>query len=259
MQKEFNDDIMIIDTHCHIYNSEMENADEIIKEAAKKDIHIILNGTDPSSNEEVLELSGKYENVYAALGYFYSFADEVTDEDISLLDNQLNNDKVIAVGEIGLDYYHTKDNADKQKELFKKMLTLAQKHSLPVIVHSRKSIQDTYDILKEYGVVGSLHCYQGSAEMAKEFTIKLGFYIVIGGPITHNNNKKIRKMLKRIDINHMLVETDSPYLSPEEKRGEKNTSLNIKYIIRKIAEELDMEEIDVIKITTVNAKRLFKI
>jgi len=236
----------------------MENADEIINEAGKNDIHIILNGTDPISNREILELSSKYENVYAALGYFYSFADEITEEDILLLDNQLNNNKVIAVGEIGLDYYHTKDNKDKQKELFEKMLSLAQKHDLPVIVHSRKSMQDTFDILKKYDVAGSMHCYQGSAEMAQEF-IKLGFYIGVGGPITHNNNKKIRKMVKKIDIDHILVETDSPYLTPEEKRGEKNTSLNLKYIIRKIAEELDMEENKVMEITTENARKLFKI
>lgn len=250
--------LMIIDTHCHIYNSEMENADEIIKEAAKNDIHIILNGTDPLSNKEVLELSGKYENVYAALGYFYSFADEITDEDIFLLDEQLGNDNVVAVGEIGLDYFHTKENKDKQKALFENMINLAEKHSLPVIVHSRKSIQDTFDILKKHNVVGSMHCYQGSAEMAQEF-IKLGFYIGIGGPITHNNNKKIRKVVKKIDVTHMLVETDSPYLSPEEKRGEKNTSLNLKYIIRKLADELDLKEDEVIGITTENAKKLFKL
>ena len=249
---------MIIDTHCHIYNSEMENAEEIIREAAKEDIFIILNGTDSLSNKEVLELSSKYDNVYAALGYFYSFADEITDDDISLLDDQLTGDKVIAVGEIGLDYYHTRDNKDKQIELFEKMLDLAEKHSLPAIVHSRKSMQDTFDILKKHDVVGSLHCYQGSAEMAKEF-VRLGFYIGIGGPVTHSNNKKVRKVLREIDINHMLVETDSPYLAPQEKRGEINTPLNLKYIIGKIAEELDMADDEVTEITTQNAKNLFKI
>ena len=249
---------MIIDTHCHIYGSEMENAEEIIGQAAKNDIHMILNGTDPLSNREVLELSAKHENVYAALGYFYSFADEITDEDILLLDKQLENDKVVAVGEIGLDYYHTKDNKDKQMELFEKMLDLAQKHGLPVIVHSRKSMQDTFDTLKRHDVAGSMHCYQGSAEMAKEF-INLGFFIGIGGPVTHKNNKKTRNMAKQIGIGHMLVETDSPYLAPEEERGEKNTSLNLKYVIRKIAEELDMEEDEVIEITTQNARGLFGI
>ena len=249
---------MIIDTHCHIYNSEMENADEIIREAAKKDICIILNGTDPSSNIEVLKLANKYKNAYAALGYLYSFADEVTDEDILLLDGQLSNENVVAVGEIGLDYYHTRDNKDKQIELFEKMLNLAEKHDLPVIVHSRKSMQDTYDILKKHEVVGSMHCYQGSAEMAREF-IKLGFYIGIAGPVTHTNNKKIRKTVKNIDIGNMLVETDSPYLAPEEKRGEKNTSLNLKYIIGKIADMLDMDEEGVMEITTENARKLFEI
>ena len=249
---------MIVDTHCHIYDSEMEDAEEIIKEAAKKDIHIILNGTNPLSNNEVLDLVSKYDNVYAALGYMHFFADEFSDEDLSLLDRQLGSDKVVAVGEIGIDYYHTKENKDKQRELFEKMLDLAEKHGLPVIVHSRKAIQDTFDILKKHDVVGSMHCYNGSVEMAKEF-IKLGFYIGIDGPITHINNKKIRKMVKEIDINRILVETDSPYLTPEEKRGEENTSLNLKYIIRKIAEELDMEEDEVMQITTENAKRLFKI
>ena len=249
---------MIIDTHCHIYNSEMENAEEIIIQAAENGIIMILNGTDPKTNKEILELSNKHENVYGALGYFHSFADEITDEDIILLDKQLANDKVVAVGEIGLDYYYTKDNKDKQIDLFEKMLNLAQKHGLPVIVHSRKSMQDTFDILKEYDVVGSMHCYQGSAEMAQEF-IKLGFYIGIGGPITYTNNKKVRKTVKKIDIAHMLVETDSPYLAPQEKRGEENTSLNLKYIIGKIAEELNMTEDEVMKVTTDNAKELFRI
>lgn len=249
---------MIIDTHCHIYASEMENAEEIIMEAADNDIHMVLNGTGPSSNREVLELSDKYDNVHAALGYFYTLADEITDEEIELLDMQLGSDNVVAVGEIGLDYYHTKDNMDKQIELFENMLVLAEKHDLPVIVHSRKAMQDTFDILKEHDVVGSMHSYQGSAEMAQQF-IRLGFYIGVGGTITHKNNKKARRMLENTDINHMLLETDSPYLSPKEKMGEMNTPLNIRYVSRKIAEELDMEESDVIEITAENAKALFNI
>ena len=247
---------MIIDTHCHIYASEMENAEEIIRQAAKNDISLIVNGTDPSSNRQILDLSARHDNVYAALGYFHSFADEVSTEDISLLDSQLDNDRVVAVGEIGLDYYHGKDNSDKQKELFEVMLDLAEKHALPVIVHSRKSIQDTFDILKSHDVTGSMHSYQGSGEMAREF-IKLGFYIGVGGPVTHKNNKKIRKMLKEIDISNILVETDSPYLAPEERRGEVNTPLNLTYIIEKISSEFDMPESEVSQITSQNAKRLF--
>lgn len=249
---------MIIDTHCHIYNSEMENAEEIIKKAAERDIHIILNGTDPKSNEEVLELSKRYENVHAAIGYFHTLADEITDKDISLLDKQLEIVDAIAVGEIGLDYYHGKENSDNQKELFEKMLNLAEKHSLPVIVHSRKAMQDTYDILKRHDVEGSMHAYQGSEQMAEQF-IKLGFHIGIGGTVTHENNKKAKRVLKKIGIEHIVLETDSPYMSPEEKRGEMNTPLNLKYIIRQIAEELDMAEEEVIEATTQNAQELFKI
>lgn len=249
---------MIIDTHCHIYASEMENADQIIREAAENDITVILNGTDPLSNEEVLEFSRRHENAYAALGYFHSFADSITDEDISRLDRQLESDKVVAVGEIGLDYYHGKDNKDKQIELFEKMLGLAQKHGLPVIVHSRKSIQDTFDTLKKFDVAGSMHSYQGSAEMANEF-IKMGFYMGVGSPVTHTNNKKVRNMVKSVGIGNILLETDSPYLPPEEKRGEENTSMNLKYITEKIALELDITEDDVIRITTENARKLFGI
>lgn len=249
---------MIIDTHCHIYESEMENAVEIIGKAAKDNIHLILNGTDPSSNKEVLQLSDRFDNVHAALGYYPSFADEVTDDDITLLDEQLFNDNAVAVGEIGLDYYHTKENKDRQKELFEKMLVLAEKHDLPAIVHCRKAMQDTLDILKEHDVAGSMHSYSGSAEMAHQF-INQGFYIGISGTVTHKNNRKVRGMLSQIDISNMLVETDSPYMAPEEKRGELNTSLNLKYIIGKIAEELDMEYNEVSKITTKNARKLFKI
>ena len=196
--------------------------------------------------------------MHAALGYFYTLADEITDEEIELLDRQLGSDNVVAVGEIGLDYYHTKDNRDKQIELFENMLILAEKHDLPVIVHSRKAMQDTFDILKKHDVVGSLHSYQGSAEMAQQF-IRLGFYIGVGGTITHKNNKKARRMLENTDINHLLLETDSPYLSPQEKMGEMNTPLNIRYVVRKLAEELDMEKSEVIEITTENARNLFTI
>jgi len=249
---------MIIDTHCHIYASEMENAEEIINEAAKKDIHMILNGTDPLSNLEVLGLAEKYENVHAALGYLYTFADDVTDDDISLLDEQLENENVIAVGEIGLDYYYTKDNRDRQIKLFEKMLCLAEKHGLPVIVHSRKSMQDTYDILKMHNVRGSMHCYLGSAEMAQQF-IKLGFCIGIAGPITHTNNKKTKKMAKNIDISHILVETDSPYLTPVPHRGQRNESAYIPHIASRLAQikETGIEEIA--EITTGNAEKLFGI
>ena len=183
---------MLIDTHCHIYYSEVENAEEIIKECKKNNIVMILNGIDKKSNLEVLELSKKYDNVYAAIGYDHSVVNEITDEDLKLLENQLKNEKVVAIGEIGLDYYWVKDNKEKQKKLFIKELELAEKYNLPVIIHSRDAVQDVYDILKTRNLRGSIHCYSGSTEMAKEFT-KIGFNIGIDGPITFKNNKKQRE------------------------------------------------------------------
>ncbi len=249
---------MIIDTHCHIYYSEVENADEIIKECKKNNIIMILNGLDKKSNLEVLELSKKYDNVYAAIGYDHSVVDKINEEDLILLENQLQNEKVIAIGEIGLDYYWVKDNKEKQKQLFIKELELAEKYNLPVIIHSRDAVQDVYDILKTRNLRGSIHCYSGSTEMAQEF-IKIGFYIGIDGPITFKNNKKQRQMVKDIDIKHILVETDSPYLSPEPNRGKANTSLNLVYIIKQIATECNMNYEDIRDITTNNARKLFKI
>lgn len=249
---------MLIDTHSHLYNSEVKNAEDLIKECDKNNIIIILNGIDKKSNREVLELSKKYKNVYASIGYDHSVVDKITEEDINLLENQIKDNNVIAIGEIGLDYYWIKDNKEKQQKLFIKQLELAEKYDLPVIVHSRDAIQDTYDILKKFNIKGSIHCYSGSLEMAKEF-IKLGFYIGIDGPITFKNNQKQRNMIKNIDKNYILIETDSPYLTPEPNRGKTNSPLNLKYIVNTISNELQMSFEDVSILTTNNAKRLFKI
>ena len=247
---------MMVDTHCHVY--ELDCAEEIIMRALDNDIVMILNGTDPASNIEVLKLADKYSNVYAALGYFYLFASDVCEEDIDLLDRQLKNDNVVAVGEIGLDYYQNKDNKKSQKDLFETMLGLALKHNLPAIIHCRKAMQDTFDILKEYDVRGSMHSYMGSAEMAKQF-INQGFYIGVSGTITHTNNKKTKRLVKSIDISNILVETDSPYMTPSQKIGKVNTSLNLKYIIDGISQELGINSSVVRDITTNNAKDLFSI
>lgn len=249
---------MIIDTHCHMYKSEYENAEEIIKKCKKENIKIILNGIDKESNLEVLELSRKYDNVYAAIGYDHSVVNEITEIDLNLLEKQIKENKVVAIGEIGLDYYWVKDNKEKQKELFIKQIDLANKYNLPIIVHSRDAVNDVYEILKEKNTKGTIHCFSGSKEMAKEF-IKLGFYIGIDGPITFKNNRKQVEMIKEIDLNHVLVETDSPYLSPEPKRGEKNTPLNLKYIIEKIATECNLTYDEAKKITTDNAIRLYNL
>ena len=247
----------MVDTHCHVYKSEMDNYEEIIKECEKNNIKMIINSSNLNSINEIISLND-YKNVYYALGFDYETPEKVKQEDIDFLEKQLNNKKVVAIGEIGLDYYWTKDNKDAQKELFRKQLDLASKYNLPVIVHARESIQDVYDILKEYNLRGSMHCYSGSLEMAREF-IKIGFMIGIDGPLTFKNNKKGMEIVKELPLEYLLLETDSPYLSPEPNRGKQNSPLNLIYIANKIAEIKNISVDDVIKQTDINARNLYNI
>ena len=248
----------MIDTHCHVLKEEMDNYLDIINECNSKDISMVINGYDNKSNKEVIELANKYSNVYSAIGLNYDGIDNFTDKDLEELEELIKSNKIIAIGEIGLDYYWTKDNKDKQIYFFEKQLSLAEKYNLPVIVHARDSVQDTYDIIKKYKVKGSMHCYSGSLEMAKEF-IKLGFKIGIDGPITYKNNKKGIEVVKEIPIESLLLETDSPYLSPEPNRGKQNSPLKLIYIAEKVAEIKGTSVDEVIEKTTNNAKELFNI
>ena len=245
----------IIDTHCHLYPSEMQNSEEIIKECADNNISVILNGVDIASNNEILELSRKYSNVYAAIGLNYDQIDTFTDDDLVLLEEQIKNNKIVALGEIGIDYYWTKENSEKQIYFFKKQLELAEKYDLPVIVHAREASQEVFDIIKNSNVrKGSMHCYAGSIELAKEY-IKLGFYIGIDGPIIYDNNRKGVELVSNIPVENLLIETDSPYLSP--LRGKINTPLNLKYIAGKISEIKNISIEEIYEITYNNAKNLF--
>ena len=249
----------MIDTHCHVYKDEMPNYKEIIEECSKKEISMIINAVDISSSKEVIKLSKEYNNVYSAIGLNYDTIDRVEEKDLIELEKLIKNEKIVAIGEIGLDYYWTKDNKDRQIKYFKAQLKLAKEYDLPVIVHARESVQDVYDILKEMDIhKGSMHCYSGSLEMAREF-IKLGFKIGIDGPITYKNNKKGVEVVKNIDLKDILLETDSPYLSPEPNRGKQNSPLNLKYIAKKIADIKELTEDEVIEITTNNAKELYNI
>ena len=249
----------MIDTHCHIYPSEVENAVDIIKECKKNNIDVILNGVDIASNNEIIELSKQYDNVYAAIGLNYDQIDRFTDDDLDLLEEQIKNNKIVALGEIGIDYYWTKENSEKQIYFFKKQLELADKYDLPVIIHSRKASQEVFDIIRKSNVrKGSMHCYSGSVELAKEY-IKLGFLIGLDGPITYPNNKKGIDIVSNIPIDKLLIETDSPYLPPESKRGEVNTPMNLDEIVSKISEIKGIPIEEVIENTYNNAKILFRL
>lgn len=248
---------MYIDTHCHITGNDYSDISFLISKIKDTGISkIIVNGTDMESNMEVLELTRKYDIVYGAIGFHPTELENFNEEDLMWLEEHINDDKIVAVGEIGLDYHY--DNTDKNKEIlvFRKQLEIAKKHSKPVIIHSRDAIYDTLDILKEYDLEGSLHCFSGSLEMAREF-IKCGYLIGVGGVVTYKNAKNIVNVIKEIGLEYILLETDSPYLTPEPHRKEKNDSSFIPLIARKIAEikEVDVDTVE--KITSDNAIRLF--
>jgi len=244
---------MLVDTHCHLSYDDYENLDEII---SNMNGIMIASGCDDNTNKEVLEIVNKYNNVYGTLGIHPSEIDKITNESFKIIEDNINNPKIVAIGEIGLDYYWVKDNKEEQKELLKKQLDLATKYKKAVVIHSRDAIQDTYDILKEYNLKGTIHCFNSSLEMAKEF-IKLGYKIGVGGVVTFKNSRKLQEIIKEIDINYILIETDSPYLTPEPYRGKKNNPSNVYYVAKKISELKDMDVEEVINVTGVNALEQF--
>ena len=217
----------MIDTHCHI--DCCEDVEDIINSF---DGIIITSGYDDKSNLKVIDLVNKYPNVYGTLGIHPEEVDN--DYNLDIVINNLDNPKIVGIGEIGLDYHYTKDNIDKQKELFIKQLDIANTYNLPIVVHSRDAIEDTYNILKNYNLKGSIHCFSSSLEMARKF-IDFGYKIGVGGVITFKNGKKLREVVVGISINDILTETDSPYLSPEPFRGKENNPSNVYYVVKEIA------------------------
>ena len=248
---------MFIDTHCHVLSEYYDNIDEVVNQCKKNNVNrIIVNGCDINSNKEVLELVSKYDIIYGAIGFHPTELDDFNDEYFEFLENNISNPKIVAIGEIGLDYYYDNTDKNKQKEIFKRQLDIANKYSKPIIVHSRNSIQDTYNILKEYNLFGSIHCFSGSVEMAREF-IKIGYKLGIGGIITYKNAKNIREVVKNIDLSYILLETDSPYLTPSPYRGKNNSPEYIPLIASTIADIKNISINDVSKVTTANAEEIF--
>ena len=247
---------MIIDTHCHLNKDEYDNLEEVI--ANLEEFVVINSGIDTETNEMVLELANKYQNFYATIGYHPENIDNLEENYLEILEKNLQNEKVVAIGEIGLDYHWRQDNKEKQKEVFINQLKLALKYNKPVVVHSRDAVQDTYDILKEYKVKADIHCYASSVEMAEEF-IKLGCLIGVGGTLTFKNAVKIVEVVSTIDLENILLETDSPYLAPEPVRGTKNKPNNTKFIIKKISEIKGINEESVRYTLNNNAIKFFNI
>ena len=244
---------MIIDTHCHLSKEDYNNLEEIIN---RMDGIMIVSGCNGTTNKEVVELSNKYKNVYGTIGIHPEETDNITEEDFVYIEKHINDKKIVAIGEIGLDYYWRKDNKKEQIELFKKQLDIAHKYNKPIVVHSRESISDVYSILKNYDLKGDIHCFSSSLEMANEF-IKLGYYIGVGGVVTFKNSNKLKEIVKNISIDKILLETDSPYLSPEPLRGKKNEPKNVEWVAKEISRIKMMNLEDVTNVTSNNAKSLF--
>ena len=249
---------MFIDTHCHLFPEYYENLDEIISKIQDNKISKVINsGCDKISNKIVLEMLGKYSFMYGTIGIHPESADTYSSEDISFIESHLNDEKVVAIGEIGLDYYWTKENKVKQKELFETQLALAEKYNKPVVIHSREATQDTNEILGKYKVKGVIHSFSGSYETACTY-IKMGFLLGINGVLTFKNCN-LKDVLGNIDLGNIILETDSPYLTPVPFRGQKNDSSHIIDIAKFICElkNISMDELSLV--TNANVLRVFDI
>lgn len=249
---------MFTDTHCHIFSEYYKDIDLIINNAYNNKVtKFINNGVDTNTNKEVIELSQKYEGMYASIGIHPENVDKYTLNDINFIKDNLKTNKVIAIGEIGLDYHYTKDNKDEQIKLLETQLKIAEESNLSVIIHSRDATLDTINTLKKFKVKGVIHSFSGSLEIAKEY-IKMGYLLGINGVITFKN-AKLKDVIKEIDLDNIILETDSPYLTPEPFRGKKNKPSHIMDIAKYIADlkNISLEELSII--TEDNIKRVFKI
>lgn len=248
---------MFTDTHCHILKEYYVDIPSVIASSKAKGItKIISNGSNYESNKETLELANLYEDIYAAIGFH---PEDIGSFEDSMLNQIVDNiNKIVAIGEIGLDYHYEPCDRESQKSLFEKQLALAEKYGKPVIVHSRDATEDTINILKKYPTVkGSLHCFSGSVETAKIY-IKMGYKLGLGGVLTFKN-AKIKEILKNIPPENILLETDSPYLAPEPVRGTKNEPANIAYIAKFVAKEYGITLKELSEITEKNVHDVFDI
>ena len=248
---------MFIDTHMHIGDDFGVQPDLYVKNATDAQVEVLIASF--CEKDDIMlstKFVEKYKNLYACIGYHPEVSNKIVEKDYEILEEMVkNNPKIVAIGEIGLDYYWNKDNKDKQREVFCKQLEIAEKLKVPVVIHSRDSINETYEILKKYKVSGVIHCFSGSVEMAKKF-ISIGFLLGIGGVVTFKNSK-LFEVIEKLELTNIVLETDSPYLTPEPNRGKTNESSNIPYIAQKIAEVKHIPLKNVAKITTENAIRTF--
>ncbi len=254
---------MFIDTHSHLNSPALyQKLEEVIKEAKTNNVELlIVPGYDLETSKIALKLAEKYDFIYAAIGFHPTEIKEYTDKEYKWLEENISHNKVVAIGEIGFDFHWDTTTKEEQLIAFKKQVEIAKKANKPLIIHSRDAIQLTYDMLKETNasiIGGVMHSYSGSLEMAPLF-IKENFYLGVGGPVTFKNAKEIKKVVELIDLQYLLSETDSPYLTPHPYRGQENGPKYIPLIVEEMSniKQMDIEEVK--KALLENAKRLFRI
>lgn len=254
---------MLFDTHVHL-NAEQYNEDleEVLSRAKEAGVgRMVVVGFDRPTIERAMELVERYDFLYASVGWHPVDAIDMKEEDLAWIEELSSHPKVVALGEMGLDYHWDKSPKDVQKEVFRKQIHLAKKVKLPIIIHNREATQDIVDILREEGaeeVGGIMHCFSGSPEIAQE-CVDMNFYISLGGPVTFKNAKKPKEVAQEIPLEKLLIETDCPYLAPHPNRGKRNEPAYVKLVAEQIAElkGISLEEVE--KITTENANKLFNI
>lgn len=253
----------IFDTHTH-YDDEKFNEDreELLSKFKEQGIaHVVNVGANIESSKRTLELVGQYPFFYGAVGVHPSEVGNITEKDIDFLKEATKRERIVAVGEIGLDYHYDEPEREIQKKWFIRQLELAREVKLPVIIHSRDAAQDTLEILKEQKaeeIGGVIHCFSYGEELAKIYT-EMGFYLGIGGVLTFQNAKKLREVVQKIPLERLVLETDCPYLSPVPNRGQRNSSLNLSFVAEAIAQIKQISYAEVVETTFENAKKLYRI
>ena len=255
----------LFDSHSH-YNDEKFDIDrqQIIKETLSNGVsNFIIAGYNIEGSKKAIEIAQNYEQIYTTAGISPNDVEDIkenVDKSIAQIEEIAKNKKVVAIGEIGLDYYWNKENKDLQKEVFIKQIEIANKLDLPIVIHTRDAFIDTIEILKQNNVnkKGIFHCCPLNQELIKE-AVKLGYYISLSGVITFKNAKNVEEILSLIPEDKLLIETDSPYLSPEPLRGKRNNSMNVKYVAEKIAKITNRTIEEIAELTNKNAKNIFNI
>lgn len=251
----------LIDSHAHLTDEKFDDIPQVLKNAKESGIEkVVCSAYNLSSSAEAVKLSEKYDNIFANVGLHPENVDEFSEGYFSKLKELYKSPKVVAVGEIGLDYHFTSENRDFQKEIFEKQLLLANQLNLPAVIHSRDAMGDTIGILKKHKLKREnlLHCFSGSLESAK-ILMELGFSFSFGGVVTFNNAKNVVEVVKGLPLERILLETDCPYMAPVPFRGQRNEPKNVVYIADAISRIKGITIEEVAKITTQNAERLFKI